>query len=80
MNAARVQIMDAYGNLYDDPLPSLYRLFVVPVDATGTVAAARKQRIVYATISNFDEAEGAYRWAFHCARVGSSCNASCDEQ
>jgi hypothetical protein len=55
--------MDAYGIVYDDPLPSLYRVFLEPTadNATGITTAALKKRSVYATLSNFDAAEAAYR-------------------
>jgi hypothetical protein len=58
--------MDSYGNIYDDPLPSAYRLYLYqkPGKIANTTSSPPRKGTVHAAISNFDAAEKAYRWVF----------------
>ncbi len=57
------QVMDAYGNLYDDPLPARYRVYLsrkASSDGGGSSSSDGSGR-VYAQLDNYDVDEQAYK-------------------
>lgn len=50
------QVMDAYGNVYDDPLPARYRVYLLRQPSSDDGSGR-----LYAQLGNFDAAEQAYK-------------------